>query len=301
MKRIAPLFTAPLVLCWFLIAGPALISWGDRHWRGLHGPNLNDIAIGVLLAAREPAVEWPSGQDTNCLAATLEEASEVRRVANACGLVIGASLDDEQRAALPSLAATSGVSSGSILTDPELHQALADIMAQHGVPVGPGAAIPDRDSISHIDLQTRTKGLGALARGAGSGLRPEQAKAILPVCLAAERASGRVGILDEAAMACLPPVFLPFLPSDPGLPAGLTLPPVGPLEDSVLLSAVAVLREGRVVLETWGPPPPHQGTSPSGVGASPQGAVTPPPGSAASPQGAVTPRPGSAAPPPGPP
>lgn len=287
MKQVLPAVAGGLCLLAFSVLGPVVVGYGDGRWRGRRGPNLNAVSVAVLLAGRDASDPWPPPSETAALAEVLEEAARVRRASNSCGQIVGSVLDEEQRAALPELAAGEAPSANSILTDPELHAALAGILKRYGTPAGEGALAPAWDPIPQIDLRVRTRGLRALVAGKGPGLRPDQARSLLPPCLRAELASGRVGPLDEAAVAAMPRAFEPFLPDEPGLPTGLTLPPVGPLDDSVLMASIAVLRQGPQLLSEWRKIPPPQAPGPGVVrpppGSRPGGSVTPPPGAAPQP------------------
>jgi hypothetical protein len=276
MRRLVPLAAAALGLLWFLVLSPAIVRWGDARWRGQRGPNLNDLSVAILSAAKARPGSWPSEDEVAPLVAVFEEAGQARRMANACGFVVGAVLQPDQREALPSLAATVPPAVGSIRTDPELHQALADIMALYGVPWGEGAGIPGRDPLPGVSPRDRARGLRALIRGDGPGLTRDQAEAMLPACLEAELAYGD---LDHAGLEALPPMFLPYVPSEPGLPTGLHLPPSGVLDDPVLTAAAAVLRGGPELLSTWSAAQPRPGPH------------RPPPGQVAAPPGAA-PQPG---------
>jgi hypothetical protein len=263
VRRWVPALAAALGLAWFGMVTPRLLAAGDAHWHGSHGPNLNDAAIAVVLAAKDRSVSWPSAASTVPFAALLDEAEASRKAAEDCAAVIDAVLDEAQRTALPALGAAMGEARGSVLTDPELHQALAHIMAVQGTPIGAGAPVPARVRLTGLDLRTRNRGLDALALGAGPGLRRDQALALLPVCLDAELVSGRTRLIDAAMRKEMPPVFAPWFTTHTDIPV-----PVPGAYASLLQLASALLREGPGLLDTVGaaplPPaaPPRPGAPP---------------------------------------
>ena len=276
LVRWSPMLLVLVGFAWFTLVSPWIVATGEWANREvMQSPNTQQLAGLLVRAGVERPDLWPAPPVCNELL-SLFLAQQERRLGEArCHLAAGQLLDPAQLEVLHELGVGSGAGSGFHSTADELHAVNTALQSAVGSSAvePPMIADPTDKRMQHAE-RGRLAGLPALARGQGPGLRQDQARALLSVCLDSEQLSNAIPQRDRELAAVLSPELRAWMATTTS-PGGHRVAAILPrcyhvAEDrhlSAIEAIVFVLREGHEVLagcdvgwdepeEPVDPPPP---------------------------------------------